>query len=232
MILGGGELGTSAYGGGNKIATPPSPLPPAVVSVLSYYAGLLILQYRTKTKAQETIKLLANQSFSDGFVFDEMVCFDLDTAIGAQLDILGRIVGVPRTIYTFDPTQQFFNFTDYNGDPAIVHGFGDYTDNPFDPGNWQFYNYDLFDATSVQLVDDDMRKLIKMKIELNNNRSTFAFINSLIFRYLNPDVTVVDNKNMHLMYSIKSTFGTLARAALFLNMLPVPAGVSADYVFV
>ena len=232
MIFGAGSYATSEDASGNRITTPALPVAPVVETILDYYAALLILQYRIKAKAKATIRLAANQNLCNGFIFDEAGCFDLDTATGVQLDVLGRIVGVSRKIYTFDLTKQYFNFTSYAGAPAIIHGFGKYADSPYDAGGNLFYRYLMKNAISVSLADEDMRTLIRMKIELNNSPATFAFIKYLVFKYLSTDVTVQDSLDMTLTYTIKTTFGTIARAALFLGMLPTPAGVQPNYVFV
>ena len=84
-----------------------------VDEILAQYAGLLIVQYKNKPKASMTVKLLVNQSLCDGLPLTEQTCFDLETAIGAQLNILGKIVGVPRTVYGLDLAHYYFIFTRY-----------------------------------------------------------------------------------------------------------------------
>ena len=232
MIFGSGVYGASAYASGNKITTPAEkPIPPAAQTILNYYASLIIRQYKTLVKANAMVQLLCNQSVTDGFIFDEQTCFDIDTAVGAQLDILGRIVGVTRRCYSFDLSHTYMNYTDYDSNPSVIAGYGDYNDSPFDPSGFLFYQYEDFDSIRILLSDDDMRSLIKMKIELNNSSATFAFIKSFIYRYLNTDVAVVDNKDMSITYTIHHSFGSLARAALFNGMLPAPMGVQTNYIF-
>ncbi len=71
------------------------------LEILEYYAKLLIIQYRDKPKAFATIKLLASLVVMDQLPNDVMSAFDIDTAVGAQLDILGKYAGVQRRALTF-----------------------------------------------------------------------------------------------------------------------------------
>lgn len=61
-----------------------------------YYEKLLIIQYNSKEKAKATIRLIAEQYASDGIIFDVENGYDINTAIGKQLDILGKYIGIDR----------------------------------------------------------------------------------------------------------------------------------------
>jgi hypothetical protein len=66
-----------------------------------YYADLLILQYRGKERAYATIEALALLGVVNQLPLTVQDAFDLDTAVGVQLDVLGKYVGVSRNGYTF-----------------------------------------------------------------------------------------------------------------------------------
>lgn len=61
-----------------------------------YYANLLIIQYRGKENARATVKALAELAVADNLVLDIQNAFDLDSAIGVQLDVVGKYAGVSR----------------------------------------------------------------------------------------------------------------------------------------
>ena len=61
-----------------------------------YYANLLIMQYHNKPRAQETIKA-STSSIPDQLILDIANGFNIETAEGKQLDVLGIYVGVDRT---------------------------------------------------------------------------------------------------------------------------------------
>lgn len=188
--------------------------------LLQYYSNLLIVQYRTQTKAIQTIQLMVNQSLCDGLSQELQICFDLDTAVGAQLTILGIIVGVPRNIIGLDLTHTFFSFTDYVGSPASI-GFGSYTDVPY--SNDLFLSY--YDDTIYTLTDFEMRSLIKLKILFNNVFSSTKDIVDGLWEIFGNYVSFIDNENMTLTYNVLPPYQNVFTAAKFLNVLPRPMGV-------
>lgn len=68
-----------------------------LTDIENYYKDLLILQYNNKPNAQATIKLLTDCGSGDGILDAIQNGFDFDTAVGNQLDILGNIIGAPRS---------------------------------------------------------------------------------------------------------------------------------------
>lgn len=69
--------------------------------LIDYYAKLLILQYREKPKAFATIQTLVTPVIMDQLPLAVQDAFDIDTAVGVQLDVLGKYAGVSRTAYDF-----------------------------------------------------------------------------------------------------------------------------------
>lgn len=63
-----------------------------------YYANLLILQYKTQPKARATISALTDKVIADGLLLDVVNGFNLLTAQGKQLDILGKYIGLSRNV--------------------------------------------------------------------------------------------------------------------------------------
>ncbi len=69
--------------------------------IVNYYANLLILQYHEKPKAFATIQTLVRPVIMDQLPVAVQNAFDVDTAVGVQLDVIGKYVGVSRTAYDF-----------------------------------------------------------------------------------------------------------------------------------
>lgn len=63
-----------------------------------YYADLLILQYKTQPKARATISALTGKVISDGLLLDVINGFNILTAVGKQLDIIGKYIGLSRNV--------------------------------------------------------------------------------------------------------------------------------------
>lgn len=89
---------------------------------------------------------------------------DIDSAQGAQLDIIGNIVGQERILASAD----LYNFFGYQGSLA-AESFGT-TFNKNVGGYWWSYGTEI--GKSVQLNDDQYRQIIKAKIIKNNARGT------------------------------------------------------------
>ena len=60
-----------------------------------YYANLLIMQYHSKHKARETVKV-TTASIPDSLILQVINGYNIDTAIGSQQDTLGEYLGVDR----------------------------------------------------------------------------------------------------------------------------------------
>lgn len=77
----------------------------------SYYSNLLIMQYHGKPKAKATIEKSV-ALLPDDIILDVINGFDIQTAVGKQLDILGEYVGVDR-YYLVDNQAELLSDEDY-----------------------------------------------------------------------------------------------------------------------
>lgn len=77
----------------------------------SYYSNLLIMQYHNKPKAKATIESTVGL-LPDDLIMEVINGFDIETAVGKQLDILGEYVGVDR-YYLVDNQAELLNDEDY-----------------------------------------------------------------------------------------------------------------------
>ena len=66
---------------------------PSDPTILESYSDLLIAQYKNAPNMVGTVQLLVNQSLCDGLPQELRDCFNLDVAVGDQLNIIGEIVG-------------------------------------------------------------------------------------------------------------------------------------------
>lgn len=101
-----------------------------VQNIIDYYVNLLIIQYNGKPKARATIELYVKELIASGILFDMRDGFNLDTAVGVQLDIIGKYAGVNRYFETQDLIN-YFALTFYDEvspDSEDKFGFTDYTD--------------------------------------------------------------------------------------------------------
>jgi len=61
-----------------------------------YYSNLLIMQYHEMARAVATIEAIVTPVFIDQVPIEVQNAFNLETAVGVQLDTLGKYVGVTR----------------------------------------------------------------------------------------------------------------------------------------
>ena len=160
-----------------------------VGEILEAYADALIIQYRGKTKARATAKLVANCGVCDGLTLAERDCWDLETAIGAQLTILGKIVGVPRSITGLDLEHVYFGFRRYSAENSLVSGFGRYAESPYPTE--LFYRYG--NTSIYTLTDFELRALIRLKIIYNCKFSSMKYLTEALYAYFGTDITVLDS---------------------------------------
>lgn len=186
-----------------------------------YYVGLLIVQYKVKPKAQDTIAILTKQAVADNLIENVLECFNLDTAVGEQLTIVGKYIGVPRNISDAG-TVSFFGFVNYADHSSNVHGFRLYAGG-FNLDGF-FRRYSSSGSSIETLNDTAYRFLLKLKIILNVSDGTLANVQYYIDKLLKGIVTVVDNANMSVTYNVSSA--APVSTDLLKAYLPKPMGVS------
>lgn len=197
---------------------------------LRYYADRLILQYRDKPKARAMLSIMAKQILVNGLPDLVNDAFCVDTAVGKQLDVIGKYVGLPRNIG--DPAAQpYFGFWDTNiVDPGSqnTNGFQDST-NPSVNSDGLFFNSETSGAINTALNDDAYRFMIKLKIVSNRMDSSLASIDQLLQDFFHGSLVVRDNLDMTLTYVIQATLPV--SAGVISQYLPRPMGCSASIGF-
>jgi hypothetical protein len=101
---------------------------PTLTEILDYYQSLMARQYADLPRASANIRNYVAQANGENFLPQLDQAFNLDTAVGAQLDIIGKYIGVSR-IVNVPLTTQYFGFWDYtvvDPDDQNPNGFYDY----------------------------------------------------------------------------------------------------------
>lgn len=185
------------------------------------YLALITQEHATKPKFVATVSASVApfsklQEVMRKFVSD----FDVDTAVGVQLDQIGLWVGVSRTIGV--PIAGYY----FTWDDTAADGW--------ESGVWKGIGDP--DAGFTQLPDDIYRAFIKAKIQANHWRGDIAGAYDIINAALTTDnvVKIVDNHDMTM--TVQVTNGVLPpieQAIVMAGYLPIkPAGVKANYVTV
>jgi hypothetical protein len=167
---------------------------------VSRYIGLITSEHADKPKFNAMVSAVA-QCFVDqqNALGSFIPSFDLDQAIGDQLDIIGEWVGISRRVST-PLAGVYFSFD--------IAGVG------FDQGVWQ----GPFDpSTGITLLDDETyRALIRAKIGANHWDGTLGSSASILDQIFNSGthVLIQDNQDMTMTIGVSGTIPSAILLAL------------------
>jgi len=187
--------------------------------IKEYYANLLILQYRNKRKARETIKAGVDIYLGDGVVLQLQDILDIDTAEGEQLNLIGKILGCPRDVPGININTKFFSFhVDENSLGFSTIG---------NPSSGVAKNRSNSNLAVYSLQDVEYRQLLKFKAFINVWRGDLASMNEALYAVFGDDVNL-RNGNLSVTYEIQNN--TIAiQAARALGYFKAPIGIDVDF---
>ena len=194
--------------------------------LIRYFTNLLILQYKNKPRAKATIEALTRNAFSDTqnniFPIEVQNAYDLDTATGKQLDVLGKYLGYDRMLPI--PVDNTFKYAEYDGSVNPNQGYAEYEgENVTYP--YAEYRYSSYDYYPIS--DDTYRALLKMIASLKGKPLSLGNINDAL-EVFNGEI-YVEEKDKELVYHIlPNTFPILDnqdKLDMFFNKyFPTPMG--------
>lgn len=194
--------------------------------IISYYAGLLILQYASLPNAVATIQTLIGVLLQDQIIDKVRNGFNLDTAIGNQLTILGTYRGAPRQVFGVLPESDWSLVPYADAAPNSYLGWAEYADP--DP-TWRWIQYNDVDAYPTTLTDNQLRRLIQLKAMTQSSAMGLADLDNILYSVFGSYVDLVDNEDMTITYNhqiLDPDVDGLWGIAVLANALPHPAGVS------
>ncbi len=184
---------------------------------LTDYTGLITSEHNQRPKFMAVVAALTQPMVDLQNLLGAMPDkFDLDLAIGAQLDDVGRWVGLSRRVQT-PLTGVYFSF-----DTA---GVG------FDQGSWK----GPFDPdTGLSVLDDETYRLVlRAKIGANHWDGTFESTAAILESIFNGDthVFIQDNQDMSMTIGVAGKVPSAVFLALLAGgYIPLkPVGVRVNY---
>lgn len=184
---------------------------------ITKYLALVAGQHADKPKFIALLSMVL-QPVADIIALIESIpdAFDLDKAVGKQLDVVGEWVGVSRTITV--PLPQVYFSLDVPGlglDEGTLKG-------PFDPT-----------TGLLSLPDDAYRTLLRARIAANHWDGTIPGAYAVwdaLFSASGYGILIVDNGDMSMMYALRGPVPDAVTLALFtggyLNLKPAGVRVS------
>jgi hypothetical protein len=183
------------------------------------YVSLITNEHNQRPKYTAMVSAVSSV-FGDVFDLLESLPaeFDLDTAEGAQLDVLGLWVGQSRVI----PNVLLVGFFGFDNNPAALP-YGEEGD-PAIGG--RFYGEGEPTAGSTLLADPEYRTVIRGRIVRNNSRGlTSEIVQAIRFMFGAP--ALIDDRGTMTMDVFIGRPLTLVERAIItgLDILPRPSGV-------
>lgn len=190
----------------------------------TYYIELLIMQYFNKTRARQTVGTFVRESVADHIEEAVRGAFNLDTAVGTQLDSLALYRGAVRTVFGLDLTRRYFAMPSVD-DPAkdTYKGFALTDDAVVD---WFFLLVADANLPSYAMNDDELRRLTKFLAKTQSRFLSLEEIDNILFEFFANKVQLTDNGDMTITYTHDvgdpDTLFTIVNQT---HNLPHPAGV-------
>ncbi|MEH5098348.1 DUF2612 domain-containing protein [Atlantibacter hermannii] len=198
--------------------------------IINRYTLMLIKQYWEKPKAKAEIKaMLAQWQIIADFIRNPSN-FDLDSVTGYRLDVIGRIVGLPRSVPEA-LAKVFFGFQGHTNSAGFAS-----KSNPGYSGA-PFYSKFAPAYGPYQLGDNEYRRFLRVKIARNAAAATIASedrvsLQDVIQAAFNGRAYVTDRQDMTLALNVSSQVSVdELRLIVRLGLLPKPAGVRYDYFY-
>lgn len=192
-----------------------------VDNLISAYVRLLIFQYQ-KPKAQQEIAIMVKQLLMDGVIIAVRDAYNPTTAVGPQLNVIGKYIGIPRTIGTSTPLPWFgFLRSGGGGNPNGMISISGAQNR-----NVVFFRVAYNGQRNTALSDTSYAFMMALKIILNSSDGTLASIDNYLNALIPGAVSVVDNLDMTLTYTVTGVLPV--DPATLAAYLPKPMGVGIN----
>jgi Protein of unknown function (DUF2612) len=187
---------------------------PPTSEIIDYYANLLIIQYIGKPKAYATIQAVVGPVIIDQLPTVVENAFQLSTAIGVQLDVLGDYAGVSRNGY--GPSGNPITLNDSDFMKLIQIAIGVNTSNGSLASIQQILNQ--YFAGDILVFDT---KNMQMSYLVNSNSVSLDLIELFITEGLLPKPMGVQLASVVYAPDIDMFFGLRTYQAAAVNASPL-----------
>lgn len=198
-----------------------------------YFADLVIIQYRNAPDNRAFIKSMVDLIFANNLLMQiKDNCVDINKSIGAQLDVVGKWLGVNRDYSGVSLWQKKWfslplystikdnSYTEYQG------GFSNYSNFEENNGGFLMYSNIQDVITSINKMGDNyFRPLCQLKAIKNSINHTCKNIDEAIWQWSNGEIYTTW-EIMSVTYNYPARAKLLMELALSKNLLPAPTGCS------
>ena len=199
--------------------------------IKNWAKNLIILQYHQSKKNRQLIELMVDNLFANNLVPKiRDFCLNVEKSEGAQLDVVGKWVGIDRYYNAIDLWEQPYTaLVNYDNISSGTYeqwqgGFSTYEN--FSQNDGGFLTWEAWKETRTkvnQIGDDYFRQLIKLKIIKNSIAFTNKNIDDAIWKWSNGDVYTTWGV-MEVTYHYPSSMHNFFQLAIYKNVLLAPTG--------
>ena len=216
-------------------------------NIKSWAKDLIILQYKRAKKNQQTIDLMTELLCANNLILQiRDLCLSVENSIGAQLDVVGKWVGLDRYYNAIDlwnhPYTALVNYENISSGNYEQWQGGFSTWENFEQNNGGFLTWEdwINTRTKVNAMGDAyFRALIKLKIIKNEINHTCKNIDDAIWAWSNGNVyTTWDVMKITYHYtgntilnagtSSEINLHNLMQLAVYKNVLVAPTGCEIE----
>ena len=200
-------------------------------NIKNWIKELIIIQYRQSKKNRALIDLLCELIFANNLILKiRDLCLSVEHSIGAQLDVVGKWVGLDRYYNGIDlwehnylsfpyyTTIQNDTYDDLQGGFSTYHNFADN-----DGGFLMYRNWQDVRTRVNQMGDEFFRQLIKLRIIKNSINCTCKNIDEAIWKWSEGKVYTTWS-TMEITYNYDSSYRKIMQLAEYKDVLPSPTG--------
>lgn len=197
-------------------------------------------QYRSKPKAVAWYQIIPTIGEQFCEVYNDIArSYDIDTNEGAQLDVIGRVIGINRDIIVDQP----MTVCEFGADLSVAPGYTQYGNAQYGNAQYQqgvtlipdceFGDLDsnfspLSTSGSDELNDEYYRKVLKSKVFKNTTTATIDEIIEAVY-ILAPNaenVRLLDPEDMSFSLEVFGNLSGIERNILLQEgIIPKPQGV-------
>lgn len=197
----------------------------------AFYQNTLIAQYATKPKAVATIgALIAGANGDMGLIANALPNqvrdgFDITTAVGKQLDLLGKLRGVARYTTAVSLSKTFLPLPRYDAaGVGTLPGIATYED-AVQPPSTYIMTYSGFVQNTIQ--DGDFRRVIKFQAAVQSCDYAYGTLDAICYTFFAGNVNLIVTGAMQIEYEhLTSDTDNLFAIINQMGLLPAPAGVN------
>lgn len=203
-----------------------------IEDLIQSYVNLLIIQYADKPNAKQQIEDYTRGIVNNDIFGQIQEAFNIDTAVGAQLDILGKYIGIDRNGQQQEITEGVDFFSVLADDVTQNDdAFGTVDSTQFLTFTSHILGAEPTDFTTSQVLDDESyRFILKLRIIQNAINHSDKEIDDAIIEVFKGDLIPSSaDGTMTMTYVVDSESLTFAIIALQKGALPKPIGVRLPY---